>query len=266
VRAKKVKQPPRLIRYLLSADRRLQRLSLKKMSAKTSRPGAATKSPARVRGRKNQKTIEPSGEMPLEPRALVAVAVLLVLGVALIVARQSSRSADTRIADAQPASGSTMAARSHPDLTRTSQASKTDAKKPASPAKSHAPEAPKTMPLVTAGLGPGDEPASADAATPTPMAVKPAGTTDAGAVTITGCLEHDDQSYWLTDTAGADAPTSRSWKTGFLKKRSSRIELVDGAHALRLSNYVGQRIAATGTLLNHEMQTQSMYRVATSCN
>ena len=70
----------------------------------------------------------------------------------------------------------------------------------------------------------------------------------------------------LTDTAGADAPTSRSWKTGFLTKRSSRIALVDAAHALRLSNYVGQRIAATGTLLNHEMQTQSMYRVATSCS
>ncbi len=263
MRAKKVKQPPRLIRYLLSADRRLQRLSLKKMSAKTSRPASAAKGPARVRGRKNQKTSEPPIAVPLEPRALAAVAVLLVLGVALIVVRQAPHSADLKIADAQPASGSAMAARSHQDQTRTSQASKIDAKKPAA-AKSHSPEAPRTTPLVTAGLGPGDESASADAATPS--GAKPAGTAETSAVTITGCLEHDDQSYWLTDTAGADAPTSRSWKTGFLKKRASRIELVDAAHALRLSNYVGQRIAATGTLLNHEMQTQSMYRVATSCS
>ena len=45
-------------------------------------------------------------------------------------------------------------------------------------------------------------------------------------VTITGCLEHDEETFWLSDASGADAPTARSWKSGFLKKRPSRIELI----------------------------------------
>lgn len=85
-------------------------------------------------------------------------------------------------------------------------------------------------------------------------------------VTITGCLEHDDEAFWLSDAAGADAPVSRSWRSGFLKKRPSRIELVDAAHALRLTSYVGQRVAATGTLVNREMKTHSLHPVSASCS
>jgi hypothetical protein len=85
-------------------------------------------------------------------------------------------------------------------------------------------------------------------------------------VTITGCLEHDDEAFWLSDASGADAPVSRSWRSGFLKKRPSRIELVDAAHALRLTNYVGQRVAATGTLVNREMKTHSLHPVGSSCS
>lgn len=85
-------------------------------------------------------------------------------------------------------------------------------------------------------------------------------------VTITGCLEHDDEAFWLSDASGADAPVSRSWRSGFLKKRPSRIELVDAAHALRLTSYVGQRVAATGTLVNREMKTRSLHPVSSSCS
>ena len=85
-------------------------------------------------------------------------------------------------------------------------------------------------------------------------------------VTITGCLEHDDEAFWLSDASGADAPVSRSWRSGFLKKRPSRIELVDAAHSLRLTSYVGQRVAATGTLVNREMKTRSLYPVRASCS
>ena len=85
-------------------------------------------------------------------------------------------------------------------------------------------------------------------------------------VTITGCLEHDDEAFWLSDASGANAPVSRSWRSGFLKKRPSRIELVDAAHALRLTSYVGQRVAATGTLVNREMKTRSLHPVSTSCS
>lgn len=85
-------------------------------------------------------------------------------------------------------------------------------------------------------------------------------------VTIRGCLELDDETFWLKDTAGIAAPTSRTWRSGFLTKRPARIEIVDAAKALKLPNYVGQRVAATGTLVNHEMQARSLHRVTASCN
>jgi hypothetical protein len=85
-------------------------------------------------------------------------------------------------------------------------------------------------------------------------------------VTITGCLANDEETFWLKDTSGADAPKSRNWKSGFLKKRPAAIELLDATHALRLPNYVGQRVAATGTLVNREMRAHSLQRVGSSCS
>lgn len=86
-------------------------------------------------------------------------------------------------------------------------------------------------------------------------------------VTITGCLDLDDERFRLTDTAGTDAPKSRSWKSGFLKKRPAPIELVDTDNSVKLSTYLGHRVAATGTLVNREMQVRSLHRVAAaSCS
>jgi hypothetical protein len=84
-------------------------------------------------------------------------------------------------------------------------------------------------------------------------------------VTITGCLERVDETFRLKDTAGADAPKSRSWKSGFLKKGSASIEVVDASKRLKLPDHVGQRVSVTGVLVNREMQVRSMQRVATSC-
>jgi hypothetical protein len=84
-------------------------------------------------------------------------------------------------------------------------------------------------------------------------------------VTITGCLESDDQIFKLKDTTGLDAPTSRSWKTGFLKKRSASIEVSDTANGVSLTNHVGQRVALTGTLVEREMNVRSVRRLANSC-
>ena len=85
-------------------------------------------------------------------------------------------------------------------------------------------------------------------------------------VTITGCLELDDATFWLKETAGGNVPKSRSWKSGFLRRRPSSIQLVDGTHTLNLKTYVGQRIEATGMLLNREMRARSLHPVAASCN
>ena len=89
---------------------------------------------------------------------------------------------------------------------------------------------------------------------------------NAGAVTISGCLQAGDASFWLTDTSGADAPKARSWKSGFLKKRGESIQIVAAAKALQLSSYVAQRVTATGTLANRTMQARSLERVAGSCH
>jgi hypothetical protein len=84
-------------------------------------------------------------------------------------------------------------------------------------------------------------------------------------VTITGCLESDDQIFKLKDTTGLEAPTSRSWKTGFLKKRSASIEVSDTANGVSLTNHVGQRVALTGTLVDREMNVRSVRRLDDSC-
>ena len=84
-------------------------------------------------------------------------------------------------------------------------------------------------------------------------------------VTITGCLEGADETFRLTDTTGADAPKSRSWKSGFLRKGSASIDVVDAANRLKLRDHVGQRVSVTGTLVDREMQVRSLKRITASC-
>jgi hypothetical protein len=87
------------------------------------------------------------------------------------------------------------------------------------------------------------------------------------AVTISGCVETGvtDNTFRLTDTGGTDAPKSRSWRSGFLRKRTAPVALIDTANALRLQKYVGRRISATGLLMNREMQVQSLLPAGASC-
>jgi hypothetical protein len=88
---------------------------------------------------------------------------------------------------------------------------------------------------------------------------------DNGAVTISGCLQVADDSFWLRNTSGADAPKSRSWKSGFLKKHTQSVQVVAANRTLQLSNYVAQRVTATGSLGNGTIQARSLERVAGSC-
>lgn len=96
-------------------------------------------------------------------------------------------------------------------------------------------------------------------------ALAPVETAGGSPVTITGCLEMsvDETEFRLTDTDGADTPKSRSWRTGFLKKSSSAIALVDAADARAL---VGKRVAATGLLASRSMKVSTLRVVTPSCN
>ena len=83
--------------------------------------------------------------------------------------------------------------------------------------------------------------------------------------TITGCLERAADTFWLKDVSGTDAPKSRSWKSGFLRKKSSNVALVDrGGLTSRLTTYVGRRIETTGVLADREMRVKSL-RVLGPC-
>ena len=88
----------------------------------------------------------------------------------------------------------------------------------------------------------------------------------AAPVTITGCLEQDHDIFKLKDTDGTDAPQSRSWKSGFLKKRNSTIVVLDGSHRLKLDKHVGERVSVTGPVADKEMTARSLTRVAASCS
>ena len=94
-----------------------------------------------------------------------------------------------------------------------------------------------------------------------PMTIPP----PAPPVTITGCLEREDDSFRLKDTSGAGAPKARSWKSGFLKKGSASVALVDSPKKLRLPDHVGERVSLTGVLVDREMQVRSLHRVAGTC-
>jgi hypothetical protein len=86
------------------------------------------------------------------------------------------------------------------------------------------------------------------------------------AVRITGCLERDADAFRLERTTGVDVPRSRSWKSGFLRKRPVPIEVVDAANTLHLSNQVGQRVSVMGVLVDREMQARSVQRVGGTCD
>ena len=86
------------------------------------------------------------------------------------------------------------------------------------------------------------------------------------AVTITGCLERDDETFRLKDGTGLEGRKSRSWKSGFLKKGSASVEVVDAAHRLHLTNHIGQRVSITGMLVDREMEGRTLRRVAASCD
>ena len=122
----------------------------------------------------------------------------------------------------------------------------------------------KTTPARAAVTTPGSKPVLVKASATTPAAVAPANAAAAEArevITITGCLQHDEGEFRLTDAIGVNAPKARSWKSGFLKKRATSLEIVDSANRLRLPTHVGQKVSVTGILLDREVRARSVQRL-----
>jgi hypothetical protein len=233
---KSAKKPSRSIRYFLSSDRRLERLSLRRLSSL--RPKSATKPLRSMRPGKPGRASDALRSLRAISPGAIAIGVIGVLTVAaLVAAGRPSRRSDVASAEATP------------DQIATSENAATTPR-----------VEPKKTAVTKASVADSTPRAEADA-TPAIADAHPM-----AAVTITGCLAVDNDTFWLKDTSGADAPKSRSWKSGFLKKRPASVELVDPAHSLKLTNYVGRRIAATGVLANGEMRARSLQRVAASCS
>lgn len=265
--AKKAKKPTPSVRYLLSGDRRLQRLSLRKMTARPKkttphRRATRSKSPSRVAD---------SGRAPWPgPRAIVLLIVGAVAAATLIAASQPSGQVDAA-ATAPPSEAHTSPEKAAvpPRVeARTAFAPKSPAP-PAAPRVAAADLSTRKSPALKVVKAPAVEARTNPGVVPSkPVAPesKTADAADVPAVTVTGCLESDGETFRLKDTAGADAPRSRSWRFGFLKRRATTIELVDTGNALKLANHVGKRVAATGTLANRELQARSVRLVSASCN
>jgi hypothetical protein len=135
-------------------------------------------------------------------------------------------------------------------------------------------ESANSDPPIAAATPAAETSATRDAATTLPAAeakAAPAPTSTetvvAAPVTITGCLEVsvNQDEFRLTDTEGVDAPKSRSWRTGFLRKRAAPVALVDAPDSLALQAHVGQRVAATGLLTTRDLKVSSL-RVVGPCS
>ena len=234
-----------------------------------------TRKPARPARRKAAASRQPrqAVQKPL-PSAIrspgVLVAIVALSGAVIIAAMGRVRGPETSTADvplppgaeltAAPNAAGIDSAAINPALpppaearTRTAIA---DAPAAASPPPAEPPPA-----VHSPASAPRDEPPALDAA----VLVTPAATIEPPIATIVGCLTFDDGEYRLKDATGTDAPKSRSWKSGFLTKRSARIDVVDSNQSLGLAGHVGQRVEIAGTLLEREMQARSLRQLAASC-
>lgn len=86
------------------------------------------------------------------------------------------------------------------------------------------------------------------------------------ATTITGCLVlRDDGMFQLKDTDGEHAPKARSWKSGFIKKGSANIDVLDSGNRLKLGSHVGYRVSVLGTLAERQMRARSLRATSEAC-
>ena len=226
---KRAKKAPRAIQYLLNVDQRLQKISLRRISERLKKRPAR---PVRSKNSTASRTVVhvPS---PISARAIPLGVTCVVAAAALIAASQSAPG---------------------PDVARAANVSV-----PMTPAAKSVRE-----PAVQSRVKPAIVAPAAQAAVVDSKAQP--GVQDVAPVTITGCLERDGVTFWLKDTSGMpETPKARSWKSGFLKKRPSRVGLVSATNAVKLPNHVGERVAATGALMDGQMRARSLRRVAASC-
>jgi hypothetical protein len=281
------------MRYLLSVDRSLRRVSLKKISVRAKN----ARNRARLRSAKQDGARETTGSWNAwvtnawpSLRAAAPALIAIVAGATLIGAPGLIQRSDSSANSASPATSASQETPAPEQPLDTAKAA--IAVVPAAPTartrtpdtsavSTHVVESPRATAVQTPQHADATSHTAAIAhAKPTPPAdstpdaeptspaerLASADAVNEGIVTISGCLQGNDDSFWLKDTSGANAPTARSWKSGFLKKHGDSVHVVDATRALRLSNYVSHRVIATGTLTNRTMQARSVEPIGASCH
>lgn len=85
-------------------------------------------------------------------------------------------------------------------------------------------------------------------------------------ITLTGCLEADGRKYMLTDLEGAQAPKGRSWKTGFVMKKSKDVEITSSS-SVKLGDHLGHKVSVVGVRNGDtHLQARSIKQIAASCS
>lgn len=251
---KKSKRPAKRVRYVLSADQRLRRLSLRKMAEGRKQPKSQPRS--------NRPVSEAATDAPPAPETppvrwgssrAIGLAITGVVTAAILIAAGLPGGTPNDDRGASPLGGT-------PQLETESTAPAPDP-----------PIASATKLSTASKTSTTDRPTSkspaVEAVKPSTAAAAPESTTggrDETIVTLTGCLNLDKQTFRLKDASGSGVPTTRSWRFGF-RKRASTIDLVDPGNTLSLRTHVGERVAATGTLDDRELRAHSLRVVSYSC-
>ena len=244
----------------------------------SARPRVAGKSARPARSRK------PSGlDSPFATGAIALVVICVVGVVMLVAARDTSEPADATLPSTiveQPAPEAKVATptKAAPTFSKAAPANTAVPKAVDAPSGKAAPTlakaAPANTPVPKAVDAPPDKAAAtlatvAPANAPVPKAVDAPPATPSATVspivTFTGCLDRAGEGLRLKDTSGENAPKSRSWKSGFLKKGSAPIAVVDATSAREVPDHVGQRVSVTGVLTDRNMRVFSLRRLAASC-
>jgi hypothetical protein len=254
VGVKKAKQPA--LRYLLSADPRLHKLSLKKLVDRSKKAASPKRS---ARSKTTSRRVGDSLRWPwtASPGAIGIASVGVLAAATLLAAGQMSDRSDMQDAVDTPAWEARLSAPAAP--VRTEKLAAPSKPRMSEPAKGPSAK-PATVKVETAKAETA-KPAPAVTLTPTTTVTESAAP---GSMTITGCLSKNKDGYWMKDASGADLSKSRSWRTGFFKKSSPRIDV--SSSSVQLASYVGQRVSATGVFQENELRARSVRRVAASCN
>jgi len=83
---------------------------------------------------------------------------------------------------------------------------------------------------------------------------------------VSGCLEEENGLFRLKDTDGEHAPKSRSWKSGFIKKGSAKIDVFDAGNRFKLMSHLGYRVSVSGNLIDREMHARSVRVSSERCD